>query len=386
MRRSLALAALALASFSVGASEYVLTGQLDLVSEGLGASEAAVGQLVTVFSLTYGILTPVLVAVLARRSRRTVLIAALGVFAATNLISYGMPDFWWIGAARIVMAASAGVTVVTALGMVRHILPADRHGRGIATVQTGFTAALVLGVPAGRVIAETLGWRSTFLVLAGIGALVALLMRLAVPDVAGSATIPLTAQLGLLRRTPVVMGLLVTLVWLGGYTILYTYLSPYLVDTLRLEGSAVTVVLFFFGLASMIGTQLGGRLADKAGYRRALIVTKLAHVAALVTLPLLSSVGGAAIAALLLWSLAAWGSAAGQQLRLADLDEDHADTLLGLNQSVMQLAIAAGSAVGGGILGALGVEALPWVAASTVAVSLILLLAVRATGGIRAAG
>src|SRR5690606_32354314 len=261
-----------------------------------------------------------------------------------------------------------------------------RHGRGIATVQTGFTAALVLGVPAGRVIAETLGWRSTFLVLAGIGALVALLMRLAVPDVAGSATIPLTAQLGLLRRTPVVMGLLVTLVWLGGYTILYTYLSPYLVDTLRLEGSAVTVVLFFFGLASMIGTQLGGRLADKAGYRRALIVTKLAHVAALVTLPLLSSVGGAAIAALLLWSLAAWGSAAGQQLRLADLDEDHADSLLGLNQSVMQLAIAAGSAVGGGILGALGVEALPWVAASTVAVSLILLLAVRATGGIRAAG
>lgn len=234
------------------------------------------------------------------------LTVALLTFAATNVVSFWLPDFWTLAAARVVMAAAPGVTVVTALCLVRHVFPPEWHGRGLATVQMGFTAALVLGIPAGRFIADTAGWRTTFSSSPASASWLRSWCAV-VPDVPEGEGRPLRAQLGLLDRPAIVTGLLIALIWFGGYKVLYTYLSPYLVGTPGLESAAVIAVPFLFGLASMIDTQLGGRLADSSGYRAALIVTKFVHIAALAVLLLVSAMVGFAVAVLMVWSLVAWG-------------------------------------------------------------------------------
>lgn len=50
-RPALITAVLSCATFTAGVAEYVLTGQLDLIAQGLGVSEATTGRLVTVFAL-----------------------------------------------------------------------------------------------------------------------------------------------------------------------------------------------------------------------------------------------------------------------------------------------------------------------------------------------
>lgn len=53
---------LAIISFLVGTSEYVISGMLDKIAGSLGVTVAAAGQLITIFSLVYAIGTPVMMA------------------------------------------------------------------------------------------------------------------------------------------------------------------------------------------------------------------------------------------------------------------------------------------------------------------------------------
>ncbi|WGP05287.1 MFS transporter [Bacillus subtilis] len=370
------LFALALGTFTVGSAEYALIGQLDLVAEGLGTSESVAGQLVTVFAIAYAVCTPLMIALLAHVARRTVLISNFLIFAVLAAVSYLLPEFWGFAAARVVMAVSAGIIVVTSIGSVSRILPPNTLGRGIATVQTGFTASLVLGVPLGRLLAEALGWRSVFLAIAVLAIVSAMMVRLLLPSLPGQAGVQLGRQLALLGNRRVLHGLAITVLWLGGYSLVYTYLAPYILQAADISGTLVTIVLFLFGLASLFGTQLGGAYTDRHGFFRSLLHGKILHIVFLAVLPFAAMVSSVAvILVLIMWSISAWSSASAQQVRISQIDQHATDMLIGLNQSAMQVAIAIGAAAGGALIPAMGLAPLPWFGAALVLASMGLLLA-----------
>ncbi|MYS82088.1 MFS transporter [Embleya scabrispora] len=370
---ALITAVLFCATFTAGVAEYILPGQLDLVAQGLGISEATTGRLVTVFSLAYGLTTPVLVVMTARVERRLLISVALLVFAAANIVSWLSPTFLSIMALRVVMAASTGLVVVAALSLAVRLAPPERRARAVATVVMGVTASLVLGVPAGRTIAEHWDWTTTFPLNAALAVFVAGLVRATLPRTVPHAPVPLRRQLGLLADSRIILGLTVTFLWLGGYAVLNTYFTPYLVRVVGLDGGAVSLVLLLFGLTSIVGIRIGGFLTDCVGAHRTLTVTKAFHVLVLIALPVLGVATGSAVGAVLLWGIAAWGSTSTQQIRVASLAPDASDVLMSLNQSVMQIAIAAGAG-GGGLVVAQNLKLLPLIAAAGVAASLVLLL------------
>ena len=84
---------LAIISFLVGTSEYVISGMLDKIAGSLGVTVAAAGQLITIFSLVYAIGTPVMMALTAKLDRRKLMIYALGLFVIGNIISFLVPLF-----------------------------------------------------------------------------------------------------------------------------------------------------------------------------------------------------------------------------------------------------------------------------------------------------
>ncbi|GAI03996.1 unnamed protein product, partial [marine sediment metagenome] len=71
---------LALLSFLVGTSEFIIAGILDKISSSMDISLVAAGQLITVFSLVYAIGTPIIMALTSGRDRRKLLLYALGLF------------------------------------------------------------------------------------------------------------------------------------------------------------------------------------------------------------------------------------------------------------------------------------------------------------------
>ena len=74
-------------------------------------------------------------------------------------------------------------------------------------------------------------------------------------------------ELGALRRPQVVLTLLVGVVGFGGMFAVYSYIAPLATDVAGISRAAIPAVLLVYGIGGVLGTALGGRLADLALFR-----------------------------------------------------------------------------------------------------------------------
>ncbi|GLF86924.1 MULTISPECIES: MFS transporter [Bacillus] len=371
---------LAIVSFLVGTSEYIISGILDNISESLGITIAAAGQLITIFSLMYAIFTPVLMALTSGMNKRKLMLFSLSVFILGNILAFVLPGYQLFIVSRIIMALGAGMVVVTALTIAEKIAPKGKQGTAIATVVMGFTASLIIGVPLGRMTSDFLGWKAVFGGIALLGLLAMVIISLTIPKIQGDKPVPLIQQLALFKKPKVVLGLAITFFWLGGYSIAYTYLSPYLLNISGVSSKLLSGVLLVFGIASLVGSKFGGFSTDRWGVNFTLISGMTLHVIMLILLSLVTHSYVGVLLILILWSFAAWSSGPTQQYHLATMEPESSGILLGLNQSMMQLAMAAGAAIGGIFVEKVSLSSVTWAGALGVAIAIIVtILASRAT-------
>lgn len=284
---------------------------------------------------------------MAKLDRRKLMLYALGLFILGNLLSFALPSFELFLAARIVMALGAGTVVVTALSIAAKIAPSGKQASSIATVTMGFTASLIIGVPLGRVIASALDWKAVFLGIGLAGLLAMVILAVAIPSVQGDAPVPLLKQFALLKNPKVALGLTITFFWLGGYSIAYTYISPYLLDYAKIPEDLLSAALLAFGIASLFGSKVGGYTADKRGIAATLLGGMGLHIVSLAALPFVAHSIPLLFLFLILWSFAAWSTGPTQQYNLVTVMPESSGVMLSLNQSTMQLSMAAGAGVGG---------------------------------------
>ncbi|MGO4350096.1 MFS transporter [Paenibacillus sp. MCAF9] len=357
---------LAIISFLVGTSEFIIAGILDKVAGDIGVSVSAAGQLITVFSLAYAIGTPILMAVTARVERRQLLLYSLGVFAIGNLIAVALPGFEFLIVSRVVLALSTGVFVVTALTVASKLAPVDKQGSAIATLVMGFSTALIVGVPLGRVVASAYDWHLIFGAIGLLGLLAMLLILFTIPKTDGEEPVPLRSQLALLKQPKIVTALTVTFLWIGGYSIVYTYISPFLLSVTKLSEQGVSIGLFAFGIASLIGSKFGGYSTDKWGAPRTLVSGMLFHTIALVLLSLAGQSPVIVFPLLMIWAFTAWSSGPTQQYHLMSLAPEASGIMLSLNSSVLQLGMAAGAGLGGVVVEQVSLTSISWIGATGV--------------------
>lgn len=374
MSSTLKIYVLALVSFLVGTSEYVIAGILDRIADTMNISLIAAGQLITIFSLVYALGTPVIIALTSRWDRRKLLLYFLGLFVAANVLAYLLPGYGLFVTARVLMALGAGVVVVTALTVASQIAAEGKQASAIATVITGFTASLIVGVPLGRLVAASWDWKLVFAGIAVLGVLAMLVIAAAIPPSKAEAPVPLKKQLSLLKQPRIVLALLVTFFWLGGYSIAYTYISPYLVSVSGMSEALLSSALLAFGIASLIGSKVGGFSADRLGVKRTLITGMTLHIVSLVLLNITASSHLAVFLVLILWSFSAWSSGPTQQYNLVTMAPESSGIMLSLNSSVMQLAMASGAGIGGIAVSSVSLSSITWIGAVGVAVAIIIVI------------
>ncbi|VTN14662.1 Purine ribonucleoside efflux pump nepI [Raoultella terrigena] len=182
------LLALAMAAFITILTEALPAGLLPQMAQGLAVSEAWVGQTVTVYAIGSLVAAIPLTAATQGVRRRPLLLAAIGGFAIANTVTTLSASYALTLAARFVAGVSAGLLWALLAGYAARMVPEHQKGRAIAIAMVGTPLALSLGVPAGTLLGNLLGWRMCF----GIISLLALLLmgwvRLKVPDFAGQPT------------------------------------------------------------------------------------------------------------------------------------------------------------------------------------------------------
>ncbi len=372
MENSWKIYLLAVVSFLVGTSENIIAGILDRVAEDVGVSIAAAGQLITVFSLAFAFGTPVVMAATAKVGRKKLMLGALGLFIVGNAIAVLSPNYTVLMVSRMILALGTGVFVVASLTVASKLAPAGKQGSAIATLVMGFSTSLIVGVPLGRIIAASYDWK---LIFAGIGLLSLLgvvAIAKAIRETEGEAPVPFRLQLALLRSPRIALALSVTFFWIFGYSIMYTYISPFLLSITGMSERAVSVGLFAFGIASLIGSKLGGFSSDKWGIRRTLLGGMLLHAAVLLLLSVFSHSAAMMFPLLMLWAFAAWSSGPTQQYYLLTLAPGASGIMLSLNSSMLQLAMAGGAGIGGAIVSGVSLWSISWLGALAVAAAAVL--------------
>lgn len=136
------------------------------------AIDAAVGQWVTtIYMLVMGITVPVVTYLSRRFSLKRLVFLALGFYFAGSVVGFFAPNFPVLLVARVLQAIATGITLplVQTVAMTR--FPRERTGTamGIGGIAMGF--APNIGPLIGGALAGTWGWRSFYIILAVLLAL-----------------------------------------------------------------------------------------------------------------------------------------------------------------------------------------------------------------------
>ncbi|MBT2676695.1 MFS transporter [Streptomyces sp. ISL-14] len=260
-----------LAVFGVGTVEYLVAGVLPDIAGDVKVSDATAGLLVTVYAVTVMIGGPLLTIVTTRVPRTALIIGSMAVFVIGTLGTALADSFALLVVFRIVTALPHATFFALCLVLATSLVPPEFQGRVIARVSLGLNLATVLGVPLGTLIGGEFGWRTSFVVVAVFQTLVTIglvaVTRRAPARPAGS----ISAELTVFTRPSVWAALTLTALSQAALFVVFTYIAPYLRDHTGFSAGHVTLLLFVFGVGSVVGNQLGGHFADRSIDRTLLV-------------------------------------------------------------------------------------------------------------------
>ena len=376
-----ALVALAIGSFGIGMTEFVVMGLLpDLARDLLPAAWAAnpesaiaqAGVLISLYALGVVIGAPTIAGSVALFPRHRVMIALALALTFFNALTFLAPSFEWMAASRLLAGLPHGAYFGIGALVASEVLGPGRRAQGVAFVLTGLTVANVVGVPVGTFLGQHYGWRATFMVVAAIFALATVCIAWFVPRHEGSPERTLRAELRVFRIGQVWLTLAIGAIGFGGFFAVNSYVAPMVTEVAGAPSWAVPVVLVISGVGMTIGNLIGGRLADR-DLRRTLLGAFVGTAAVLALIGLTAQ--WIFVLAAMLFALNFCGSilAPSIQTRLMDVAEDNQSIAAALNHSSLNVGNSLGAFFGGAVIAAgWGFVAPAWVGVAMALIGLAL--------------
>ncbi|MEO7269896.1 MAG: MFS transporter, partial [Knoellia sp.] len=346
------------------------------IAADLDVSVPSAGALVTANALGLAVGGPVLTFLTTALDRRHVVLGATAVFVAANLLPALGADYSTFLVARVLIGAVQGLYIAAAITTGTSVVPSHRAGRAMAVVISGFASASALGLPLGTLLGQAIGWRASFVAVLVIAALVLALASAVLPSVPTARdTYALTqARHAMAPRVLVLLGLC-AVIFVAIQSVL-TYVVPFLDEITHVRGSVVSAFLLAYGVATTVGSSVGGRFAD-ANAARALVVGSagllgsIGLMAALGTSPVFVAVGILGMGLFGMWM------APSLQHRVVTLAGAGGPLAASLPASAVNAGIAIGSLAGGAAITIDGVGATVAVGGAFAVVAIAIAVATR---------
>ncbi len=372
------LLTLAGAIFVSVTSEFLPTGLLPEMAEGLGVSQSRIGLLVAVFAGTVVLSAAALTSATRRFRRKPLVIVVLVVFALSNFLGAIAPNYEVVVASRVLGGLAHGLFWAVVGAYPGHLVRKGQLARAVAITSAGGSAAFVLGVPAGTALGHLLGWRLAFTIVGVVILLLALLVLRYLPPVehrqpAATGEIPIP-----LRRDPTLLGVVlvcvITLVIMVGHNLYYTYIVPFFTAVSGFPDDAVSILLLVYGLAGAVGLLIVGAFGGR--FPRAGLVTGILFVAiSVLGMGFAPGFPALSVVALVVWGTAFGGIPALVQTRALQLASPQLrDVSSALVTTSFNIGIGGGALVGSLLLDGVGIETLPFADAVVTTAALLLVL------------
>ncbi|MFJ2647697.1 MFS transporter [Streptomyces sp. NPDC087420] len=340
----------------VAMSELQTMGMLPDMARSLGASTAAIGAFISIYSFGMAIGGPLIVWALRLVPPKSALVGVVIAYAVLEAAVPLVHNYWWVAALRLLTGTLGGAVFGLTLTMAARLAPSpDRIASSISIVLNGLMFGAVLGLPISHAIATAWSWQASFVALGAAGLVIALLDLRTLPALPAVSAQTSADELQHFRSPRLWSRYLVSLLTIGATYGAFSYFTPLLEQDAGFSPDTTTVILFGYGLCTVVGNNLVGRYAD----RHAVNLLRVGHlvlIGSLVILALFAHLPWAALPGVLLVGLV--GVTMNPALVVRVFEVAGAGNLVNtVHTSVITLGVVAGSAVGGVAISAGGTTA-----------------------------
>jgi predicted MFS family arabinose efflux permease len=344
---------IATGAFALGMASYVTAGLIPMIQQAFDVKVAVAAQLVTAFTLAYGIGSPVFVAMLPAQRQRMGLLGALALFVVANVASALVENFVSLMIWRAIAGVGAGIYLATGIAASAAVSVPELRGKAIAVIMGGMASGIVLGVPVSLLLAERFGWQMALWMVAFIGLVSWLGLAAKLPAIPAAPAISFSRKLALLGDHNVQIILMVSLLAAVASLGMYTFMVPLMAAPEYGGVTNITPYLWVWGLGGVAGSFLVGPLVDRIKGPMLTFMILVTLSVSLFALPAAAAITPwLAMIPIAVWGAVGWALQVPQnnELIAARGHKGDGNLAVALNESALYLGSALGAAAGGFIL------------------------------------
>lgn len=261
--RNLLVFILTVGVFGIINTEMGVVGILPLIAETFGVTVPTAGWVVSAFALVVAISGPIMPLLFSGINRKKVMLIALGIFVLSNIVSILTTNFTVILIARIIPAIFHPIYVSMAFSVAATSVSKEQAPKAVSRIFIGVSVGMVLGIPVTSLIASETSFSIAMLFFAIVNALVFIATIFLIPSIPVKERLSYGTQLSVLKK-PIIWNSLIAVTFINGAMFgFFSFMSDFLKNITQLDFKVISMMLFIYGGANIIGNLIAGKLLVK---------------------------------------------------------------------------------------------------------------------------
>lgn len=251
---------LTLGVFGILNTEMGVVGIIPIIAETFGVTVPDAGWTVSLFALIIVFSAPVVPLLFSRVNCKTVMVLALSVFVISNLVSVFTTNFTVLLITRAIPAFFHPLYVSIAFSTAASSVSREDAPKAVSKIFAGVSAGMVLGVPVTSYIASEFSFSAAMVFFTVVNAFVLLATIFLIPSMPVKERLSYGTQLSVLRKPVLWNSFLAALLMNAAMFGFYSYLSDYLITVTDVSFKVISLLLFVYGMANIVGNIAAGKL------------------------------------------------------------------------------------------------------------------------------
>lgn len=366
--RWLPVISLTFSTFIFNTSEFIPIGLLTDIANDFSITESKAGLLITVYAWVVALASLPLMLAFSKTENKKLLLSVVALFIVSHIVSGISSGYYMLMLSRVGVACAHAIfwSIVTPLAV--RVAPEGKRSLALSLIITGSSVAMIVGLPLGRAIGLMVGWRTTFLIIAAVSAIIFMFLAVALPKMPSDNDMSFKSLPTLLKSPALRCIYVLTIVAITGHYTAYSYIEPFLGQIAGLSDGWITMVLSAFGVVGIIGSWFFSRYYDR--HNLAFIRFALLGICTFVLLLRPAAFNPACIIIVcILWGLAINSYNLAFQSEIIQIAPHGTAIAMSIYSGIYNVGIGAGALVGGTVCANAGVASVGYVGGIIAAVA-----------------
>ena len=243
-----------------------IVGIIKEISEYFSVNIAVAGLYVSSFTFTIAICGLFIPSLFSRFNRKKTFISILSVFAIANIIIIFTENLYIAATARIISAIVYPAFISIALTFCEEIAPENEKQDYITKILLGISIGSIVGLPITTGLGTIFGYQVAMTWIFVINFITLILIAVIFPSIPGKSKGYEKPLSSIISKEVIIPSIGIMMMPIGA-SIVYNYMPYFLQTILDIHTYKLSMFLFGYGVISIFGTWLGGKLIsynDKA--------------------------------------------------------------------------------------------------------------------------